>query len=59
MNDIDKEEDKLRMLEMIRDFGWTTEVNETSPYEDVEEEFNNMNMEKEAIGDDWGSDEED
>lgn len=59
MNKIEKEEDKLRMLEMMRDFGWTTDTSENSPYEEVENEFNNMNTEKDAIESEWGPDEED
>lgn len=59
MNKIEKEEDKLRMLEMIRDYGWTTETNESSSYKEVEEDFNNMKEESDAIRDDWNLDEED
>lgn len=59
MNKIEKEEDKLRMLEMMRDFGWTIDASENSLYEEVEIEFNNMNAEKDAIESEWGQNEED
>jgi hypothetical protein len=59
MNKYEKEEDKLQMLEAMRNFGWTIRTNENSSYEEVEEDFNNMIVEKEAIESELGLDEDD
>ena len=58
MNKYEREEDKLQMLDAMRDFGWTIRTNENSSYEEVEEDFKNMKEEKDAIESEWGPEEE-
>ena len=56
MIDIMKQEDKKLMLQKMQEWGWTTETNEESPYEDVERDFNEMIQEIEAVEADMGID---
>lgn len=58
MYDIEKEEEKLRMLEIMEENHWETETNKDSSHEDVEQDFNLMISEFEAIRQDWGNENE-
>ncbi len=52
MFEFEKEEDKMLMLEKMRENHWETETNEESSYEDVKVDFDEMIEELEAIEDD-------
>lgn len=58
MFDFERNEDKKLMLEKMREYGWETETNENSLYEDVESDFNEMIAEIEAIECDMGLNED-
>lgn len=49
MDYIAKEEEKLRMLEMMEENHWDTETNKDSSYEEVDTAYNEMIKEYDAI----------
>jgi hypothetical protein len=59
MYDFEKEEDKRRMLAIMKEYHFETETNKDSSYEEVEAEFKAMNEELEAIDHDMGEKQED
>lgn len=52
MDDLEKEEEKLRMLEEMEHNNWETETDEDSSYEEVEKDYKEMLEEFEAAEDD-------
>jgi hypothetical protein len=59
MNSFEKEQDKILMLEKMKEDFWETETNEGSSYEEVEEDFNDMIKAHEADEEDMGFGEDD
>lgn len=52
MDIIQKEEDKLFMLKEMKDNFWETETDESSSYEEVEEEYKELKARLDASEDD-------
>lgn len=52
MDEFEKEEEKLRMLELMERNGWETETDSDSSYEEVEKDFREMVDELDAAEDD-------
>nr|WP_155857707.1 hypothetical protein [Clostridium sp. 12(A)] len=48
MNSFEKEQDKILMLEKMKEDFWETKTNEDSSYEEVERDFNEMIIAHEA-----------
>lgn len=59
MNSFEKEQDKILMLEKMKEDFWDAKTNEGSSYEEVEEDFNEMIRAHEADERDMGLEEDD
>lgn len=58
MNSFEKDQDKILMLEKMKEDLWETETNEGSSYEEVENDFNEMIRTHEADERDMGFEED-